>query len=39
MAIGVVLVVVDLSPMGCLYFSFYIKEGDVTRKVTESVTT
>jgi hypothetical protein len=38
-AIGVVLIVVDLSPVGYLYPSFYIQEGEVTRKVTELVTT
>jgi hypothetical protein len=36
MAIGVVVVVV---PWGCLYPSFYIQVGKVTKKVTESVTT
>jgi hypothetical protein len=39
MAIGVVFEVVDLSLVGCLYPSFYIQGGKVTRKVTESVMT
>jgi hypothetical protein len=40
MAIDVVVVVVDLTLVGCLYPSSYIQGGGVvTRKVTESVTT
>jgi hypothetical protein len=41
MAIGVVFVLVGLVPGGCLYPSFYIQGGggEVTRKITESVTT
>jgi hypothetical protein len=43
MTIDVVVVVLglvlDLSPRGCLYPSFYIQGGEVTWKVTESVTT
>jgi hypothetical protein len=38
MTIDVVIVVVDLSLWGCLYPSFYIQRGVVTRKVPESVT-
>jgi hypothetical protein len=38
MAIGVVFVLV-VVPLECLYPSFYIQGGKVTRKVTESVTT
>jgi hypothetical protein len=38
-AIGVAVVVVGLVLYGCLYPSFYIKGGEVTRKVIESVTT
>jgi NADH:ubiquinone oxidoreductase subunit 3 (subunit A) len=37
MVIDVVIVV--LFPWGCLYPSFYIQGGDVTRKVIESITT
>jgi hypothetical protein len=29
----------DFSPVGCLYPSFNIQGGEVTRKVTESVIT
>jgi hypothetical protein len=39
MAINVVVVGVELSPIECLYPSFYIQGGEVIRKVTESVTT
>jgi hypothetical protein len=39
MAVGVVVVLLDLSLWGCLYPSFYIQGGEVTRKVAESVTT
>jgi hypothetical protein len=39
MAIGVAVSVVDLSLVGCLYRLFISKWGEVTRKVTESVTT
>jgi hypothetical protein len=39
MAIDVVVVGVELSPIECLYPSFYIQGGEVIRKVTESVTT
>jgi hypothetical protein len=39
----VVVVVVDLSPVRCLYPSFYVHRGggggEITRKVTELVTT
>jgi hypothetical protein len=38
-AIGVAVVLVRLVLWGCLYPSFCIQEGEVTRKVTESVTT
>jgi hypothetical protein len=38
-AIDVVVVVVELVLWGCLYPPFIFKEGEVTRKVTESVTT
>jgi hypothetical protein len=37
-AIDVVVVVVT-CPLGCLYPSFYIQGGEVTKKVTELVTT
>jgi hypothetical protein len=34
-----VVVIVGLLPLWCLYLSFYIKGGEVIRKVTELVTT
>jgi hypothetical protein len=34
-----IVVVVEVVPWGCLYLPFYIQGGEVTRKVTESVTT
>jgi hypothetical protein len=39
MVVDVVVEVVDLSPVGCLFPSFYIQGGKVIRNVTESVTT
>jgi hypothetical protein len=39
MTIDVVLVVLGHVLWGCLYPSFYTQGGEVTRKVTESVTT
>jgi hypothetical protein len=39
MVIDVVVVVVDLFSQGCIYTFFYIQEGNVIMKVTESITT
>jgi S-ribosylhomocysteine lyase LuxS involved in autoinducer biosynthesis len=37
--LAVCVVVVDLSPLGCLYPSFYIQGGEVIRKIIKLVRT